>query len=465
LKLIDLYHHFPYPLKSLTASIYGYYLRSWRYGNQSELLIQKAKERDTWDREIIKVYQEEKLAHILNLAAKEVPYYRRSWEKRRAAGDRSSWEILDNWPILSKEELRANSKEFLVEGTNTRFLYKETTSGTTGSPVTFWCKRSMLIEMGALFEARWRNWSGVTRKDRWGMFGGQNVIPYKQSSPPYWVWNAGLNQLYFSVLHIKPDWVTSYLEAIKKYKLIYLYGYASALYQVAFYMLENNLHHQMKAVITDAEPLYDFQREVISEAFGCKVYETYGQGEMIAAMSECKAGKHHLWPELGYVEVLDKNDEPAAENGSGRLISTGLLNDVMPLIRYDIRDEITVPKYDYCECGRKLPIVEEIFGRKDDALFTSDGRRIFLLDIIFQPEFNIKEAQIIQKSLDYLLIRVVPTPKWHTENEKDITSAIQKRIGQMNIVMEVVQDIPKTWRGKHRMLISELSKSNSNSIG
>ena len=35
-----------------------------------------------------------------------------------------------------------------------------------------------------------------------GVLGGQLVAPVTQTKPPFWVWNAGLNQLYLSSYHL-----------------------------------------------------------------------------------------------------------------------------------------------------------------------------------------------------------------------------------------------------------------------
>ena len=55
----------------------------------------------------------------------------------------------------------------------------------------------------------------------------------------------------------------------------------------------------MTVAITNAEPVFDYQRWAIAEAFQCPVRETYGMAEIVAAASECTAGKLHLWPEVG----------------------------------------------------------------------------------------------------------------------------------------------------------------------
>jgi len=57
--------------------------------------------------------------------------------------------------------------------------------------------------------------------------------------------------------------------------------------------------------------------------------------EIVAAASECESGKLHLWPEVGWVEILE-NNQPVPNGTAGDLVCTGLLNRDMPLIRYRV---------------------------------------------------------------------------------------------------------------------------------
>ena len=460
--LIKIYHHLPYPLRTLAASARGYYLKWWRYGPQTERLVEEASERETWSAKQWKDWQEERLAYILDRAAGKVPYYQDYWRKRRQNGDHASWDIVENWPILKKVEVRQNPQAFIAEDCDVRRLFHEHTSGSTGTPVQLWFSRQVLHSWFALFEARWRRWHGVSRKDRWAMIGGQQVAPFEQITPPFWVWNAGLNQLYMSALHIRPDFLSYYLEAIQQYAISYLYGYSSGLYWLAIQAIEDHIRIPVRVVITDAEPLFEWQREAIHKAFDCPVRETYGQAEMVSAAGECEQGNLHLWPDGGYSELLDEYDHPAQPGKPGRLIGTSLLNEDMPLVRYETSDMaiLSDPKT-VCVCGRTLPLVEKIMGRMDDFIITPDGRRVLLADIIFSPSMHLYEAQIIQESLDQFTIKVVPTEDWSDTDEEKICSAIRRRVGDVEVTVELVPAIDRTWAGKFKVMVSKIPQSTS----
>lgn len=454
--LQPIYEKLPYPLKVLSASVKGYQLSWWRYGRNTEKLVQEALDRETWSREKIIAWQEEKLSKMLLHAAKNVPYYREYWQNRRRSGDRAKVEDLHNWPIITKEQVRKNPKAFIADGINTQRLFSEHTSGTTGTPLFLWCSRQMLQTWYALAEARWRRWYGVSLNDRWGMLGGQVVTPFRRKSPPFWVWNQGLKQLYMSVLHLKPDWCPAYAKAIEKYKIKYLYGYTSALHQLALNLLERGITLKLKVAITNAEPLFDFQRSVIEECFGCEVRETYGQGEMIVAASECENHALHLWPEVSVSEVLDDEGTKVQNGQPGRIISTGLLNDAMPLIRYDTLDIGAFAEDSSCACGRNMQIIQSIYGRKDDQILLKDNRKVCQIDTIFDPHLNIKEGQIIQETIDDFLIKVVPNENWGQSDIESIRTEIKRRIGSVNVRIETVKELQRDWNGKFRVIISNV---------
>ena len=310
----------------------------------------------------------------------------------------------------------------------------------------------------ALFEARWRNWYGLSRHDRWGILGGQMVTPFTQSKPPFWVWNAGMHQLYLSSYHLASQNVAAYMDAIQSHKLVYLLGYASSLYSLAQLALEQKLNIPvLKAVISNAEPLYAHQRDVISRAFQCPVYDTYGLSENVCAASECSDGNLHLWPEVGVTEILDDDSDVSLPVGkTGRLVCTGLLNMTMPLIRYDVGDRGHLSTESNCACGRSLPILGGIEGRNDDVLLTRDGRRIGRLDPVFKADLSIREAQIIQESLNEVHIKVVPTTGFTSQDETTLIERLQEYIGQVRVTLEKVESIPRTANGKFRAVISKL---------
>ena len=448
-------------MRSAAATLRGRYLASWRYGADTDALVEAALARDQWSESQWKMYREEQLAKLLHRAAYHVPYYREQWTARRARGDRSSPEYLENWPVLEKEPVRASPRSFLADECRPASMFREHTSGTSGTSLDLWWSRQTVREWYALFEARWRRWYGVSREMRWAILGGQLVKPADERQPPFWVKNGALNQLYMSSYHLAPDLIPSYLDALRDFEPSYLFGYTSAVYTLALEMLRlgrNDL--SLKVVITNAEPLLDWQRDVISAAFQCPVRETYGMAEIVAAAGECEAGQMHLWPETGIVEVLDESGDPVEAGITGDLVCTGLLNADMPLVRYRIGDRGALsPSTAVCTCKRTLPRLASIEGRIDDVVYTTDGRPVGRLDPVFKGGLPIREAQIVQETLNRLRVVYVPGPDFEPSALDSISARLRARLGPIQVVFESTTAIPRTSSGKFKAVVSELGRN------
>ncbi|MGH7721177.1 MAG: phenylacetate--CoA ligase family protein [Gemmatimonadaceae bacterium] len=455
---LRLYHRLPAGARSVVATLRGHHLRRWRYGPETERLVAEALERESWSESQWSRYQSELLDGILHRAATKVPYYRNQWAERRRHGDRSAWEDLSSWPVLEKDVLRAQPRAFVAEDCDPRRMFKDHTSGTTGRSLGMWFSRDTVRRWYALFEARARRWYGVSRHDRWAIVGGQLVTPIQQRRPPFWVWNSALNQLYLSVWHLTPEFSARYFEALERYRIRYLLGYSSALFVMAEEALRIGWHSSQLAVtISNAEPLLKHQRSAIEAAFGCSARETYGMAELVATASECEARSMHLWPELGVVETMDQGS-PVEPGGTGDLVCTGLLNPDMPLVRYRVGDRAALPAEPVaCACGRSLPMLGSIEGRSDDVVFTRDGRRIGQLESIFRINLPIREAQLVQESLDRIRVRFVPDDGFGPEHERVIVERLQLRLGDIQTVMEPVASVPRAANGKFRYVVSNLA--------
>ncbi len=457
-RLMDLYYRLPSPVRSLAVTVRGYYLRSWRYGTITEKIAAEALAKDFWNEEQWSKWQSEQLAKLLHRAATQVPYYREMWAKRRANGDNSSWMELSNWPVLEKEPLRHDPRAFIADDCNIKKMYCTTTSGTTGKSLEIWSTRETLTQYYGVAEARGRLWYGVSRHKRWAMQGGVAIIPPRTSKPPFWVWNRSLNQLYLSAYHLTRDRIPMFLDVLSEYKIEWLYGYPSYLYIMANEMLRTAKKTvKLKVVITSAEPLFDYQREVIEKAFGCPVRETWGMSEMCASAGECEHGRMHLWPEVGITEIMS-DGIVAPENISGEMICTGLVNHEMPLIRYRIGDQATLAPNEKCECGRTLPILKSIDGRTFDMIYLPNGRITNRFEPIFSREFPLIEGQVIQESVHKLRLLYVPTSEFTEEHAVKLLARAKSFVGcdEVDITLEACESIPRTPSGKFKTVVCNL---------
>ncbi len=457
--LLRLYYRLPAPARSWAATMRGYYLRSWRYSSETERIANEAIAREHWTVDQWRDYQQQNLGKLLRRAALQVPFYREQWAERRRRGDQADWENLQNWPILDKEDVRRNPRAFLADDCNEKRMFRVRTSGTTGKPIDLWFSRGTHTNFYGVAEARGRYWYGVSRRDRWAIQGAHLVVPSSATRPPFWVWNGAFKQLYLSAFHLTQQWIPAFLDALIKYKIVYLHGYPQYLYIIANEILRLKRRDiKMKVVIANAEPLFDYQREVIEAAFGCPVRETWGMSEIVGSAGECEHGRLHLWPEVGVVEVMESG-QSVPENATGEFICTGLMNHDMPLIRYRVGDRGAFAKENSCPCGRTLPILKALEGRVTDMIYLPDGKMINRLEPVFVSELPLVEAQVIQDSLTRIRILYVPGPDFAKEHEQLMLARMRERMGNpdMEIVAEATDAIPRTKAGKFQTNVCNLS--------
>jgi phenylacetate-CoA ligase len=137
----------------------------------------------------------------------------------------------------------------------------------------------------------------------------------------------------------------------------------------------------------------------------------------------------------------------------GRFIITSLLNKSMPLIRYDVGDRGLLNYGELCNCGRCLPSIVSLEGRSNDLLIAQDGRQVFWINPVFYG-LPIREAQVIQQMRGQIVVRYVPAPEFSKEVEKTLFSRLRDRLGELEVVLEPVEQISRSANGKFQAVVS-----------
>lgn len=197
-------------------------------------------------------------------------------------------------------------------------------------------------------------------------------------------------------------------------------GYASALGLLAQEQLEGRLNIHPAVVISSAEPLSSDDRARITRAFGVPPRNNYGCSEGGVMGYECNQGKMHLNADWIIFEPVDINHNPVpAGELSDRLLITNLANRVMPIIRYELGDRVTISP-DPCECGITLPVTK-VEGRTDEILRfkSAAGQSIPVLPLalwsVLKETPGVLKFQAIQTARDTLSIRLEPKHVEETE--------------------------------------------------
>ena len=178
-----------------------------------------------------------------------------------------------------------------------------------------------------------------------------------------------------------------------------LVTYPSMLSRLVGEARAGRLRVQPRRILTMAEPLLPETREAAEETWRAPVANMWGTSEAgVTAIGCFKGTGMHLTDDLVIVEAVDADGEPVpAGVRSHKVYVTNLFNPVMPLIRYEITDEVTALDAP-CACGSVHQRVADIEGRNDDTFSYEHGVRVHphLLRSVLGRESAISEYQVRQ---------------------------------------------------------------------
>jgi phenylacetate-CoA ligase len=213
-------------------------------------------------------------------------------------------------------------------------------------------------------------------------------------------------------------------------------------------------------MFSSAEVLYPEQRQYIETALGGQMLNRYATRELACIGCECPAHTGlHVSLENIYVEVLqDGKTAPAGETGD--IVVTNLNNYGMPFIRYSVGDLGAWSKNDHCPCGRASPLMELVQGRRVNMFKTRDGRAVW--GGFASPLFGVKgieQFQLIQKSLDLVIVRIVKEGELNQGQLDAIERTVKIALGDnVEVRFEFPDNIPVLASGKYLYAISEIAE-------
>lgn len=451
-----IYNNLPISLQNVACSIKGWQEKKSRLGGDFDKIYNNLKKTEWYSKEQIKSFQINELKKLIDYSILNIPYYKRLFEELRLTSkDITTLDDLKQIPILTKEDVRNNYESLKNPNYNKKIIHAHT-SGSTGKSLQFDFTQEAIQYRWALW-FRHRARFGVVPRDPFATFTGQVVIPISQKKPPYWRENYVSRQTIFTMHHISKEKVASIVGRLNKGGFVYYAGYPSILYSLANFIEELNLKITAppRVIFTGAEALLDNQRTKISEVFQCLVTDQYGFSEGCGNASRCEADLFHEDFEYG---ILECNDPVNNEDGSqtGQVLATGFTNLAMPFIRYEVGDTATwINKI--CSCGRHTKTISQINGRNEDYVITPEGNKILRFDYIFKDTVDVMEAQVVQKKLGEIVIRIVKRGNYKINEEEKIRKLITSKVSpKLKVNFEYINEIEREATGKLRAVKSFL---------
>jgi phenylacetate-CoA ligase len=417
-------------------------------------------ERTQWcAAEEVERLQVDELRKLLAHARQHVPYYRdllaRIGFDPRSVRSRAD---LEQIPVLTRETIREHAAD-LVDPRSSGRNVRKATSGTSGAPLQF--------EYSGESEA----WRQAVRLRAYAWAG------YRPGVPTLHYWAAGTyvptgvravktridralrREVYLDAMRQDDQTMRSVAEEIARMRPSVVIGYAQALASFARWIIDRKCRawHDIR-VICAAEALLPGDRVALEDAFGPDVFETYGSRETMLVAAECCAHDGmHLSPENLVVE-LTRNGRCAGPGESGEVTVTDLHNYAMPFIRYLNGDEASWGNPGRCPCGRELPRLGRVEGRRCDTLRNKEGAPVpgivFISHLVFTEDV-VRQFQVVQKRAGEIVFKIVPGRDFSDEKFAAVARRLAAYFEGLPFHVVRVDQISADPSGKRRPIVVE----------
>jgi phenylacetate-CoA ligase len=381
----------------------------------------------------------------------------------RGATQNSRWyaphrgKALHEFPILEKAQLLAHMDDIRTMPEKDGIV--SLTGGTTGASMkVIYAPRDMQERFALKDHFRAGYGYELGKKVAW--FSGKSLLRPADIDAGRVFRDDYINKIrFFSTFHISQQNFDAYWRALCDFKPNYIVGFPSSVYDLCSMALERNMPYGgvVKAFFPTAETVLPQYRQIIPSVLGCQVVDQYAASEGAPFILQCAQGSLHIHPLSGVFEVVDEDMQAATE---GEILVTAFTTSGTPLIRYRIGDRIRLAPSSYrCACGSCFPVVEYIDGRTSDFIWSPENGKVNLGNIsnCTKDVSGIICFQVTQEKTDAVDVALVANGLFSSEQRKRFMEAMALRLGDMQIHLTVVDEIPREPSGKFRIVKNLLS--------
>lgn len=379
----------------------------------------------------------ERLMEIKSHAIKSTSYYK-------------DMDVNGVFPVVNKATLLENYEEHMAVSGFDLPIHKSSTSGSTGTPFTViqdYKKRMRTIADLKVF-GELCNYPSHERMIFFRVLSKNNrAAEQEEAENIFYIDSSNLNELNLNYM----------AGEINKKKPRIILGYSSTIVELAKYICGyiDNYRCTLTSVLAIGEGLEDCDRKLVEKVFNCKVYRRYSDMELgILGQDSGDGGKYFLNWGSYFFEVLKlEKDEPAGEGELGRIVITDLFNKAFPMIRYDTGDLGILE----CTDRERFPYLREIYGRKRDCVYTTNGSLVSpaKISVSMWGCKNVRQWQFIQTDKATYILKI--NPYYLPYEDKDMVYKLRTVLGfDAEIKVELVSEIPVLSSNKRRAVICEI---------
>lgn len=428
--------------------------------------LKELEESQWWPRERLEEIQNLRLQRLIAHAYEHVPYYRQVMTQRHMTpSDIRTAADLALLPVLTRQQVQQNLESLVADNWPRRRLHAMNTSGSTGTPLRFYSTREDQIDHGYARSIRAMSWAGIALGDRIARIGRIHYARTRRGR----ILQSFSNRLQrcqnIPVDILSDEVLPQVVRRLAESHLSGIRAYPNALVLIAGFIKDNGVPMPaVPSIVTGAAQILSHERRIIREVFGAEPHSDYSSSEALEIASECSAhqGLHVSMEDL-VLEILDSEGRPLPPGAEGRIVITNLHNYGMPFLRYDIGDSGSLVEGD-CPCGRTLPRISALVGRRDQFFITRSGSRVFFGTLFLEDLalLGMRQYQLVQESVDSVLLRLVAPPDagqaQRNDLEKRVLAMFESSLGsEMALKVDFVDRIEPTEEGKHLFMISRVS--------
>ena len=383
------------------------------------------------------------------------PHYQKSFADAGFDGVIRDWSEFRRLPILSKQEIRDNGERLLSREFRPADLVEARTGGSTGTSLTlhFDQRCQEMRNAAAMRSDRWAGWDiGMKVAAVWGNPPVARTLKEKLRS-------LLLDRtFYLDTMDLSEASVRRFIDDWRRERPEVIFGHSHSIYILATYLQRMGITElRPRGIVTTSMMLLEPERRLIEEVFDCACTNRYGCEEVGLIACECEQHKGlHLNLDNLVVEFLREDGTQCAPGEEGDIVVTDLSNRGMPLIRYRVED-MGVPSDRVCPCGRGLPLMERVTGRRADFLKRPDGSLVAGVSLVERTLTaipGIQQMQLRQDDLRHLCAKIVSDRNFTAAGEQSLRNELQSVFGdEMTIDIERVPALDRTRSGKYRFAI------------
>jgi phenylacetate-CoA ligase len=407
----------------------------------------------------IEAYQGELLSALYAHAMNHVPFYKSYPSLREPAGPKSSfWNGL---PFVSRQDLAQRCGEFRTEHVPAAHgvAMPVQSGGSTGPPVQI---ALSALESVARIVTTYRMFIAwemdvtrplfMIRKPQIGSERRDGAGFRRWGFP--WYPEDELGARHHIDIHTDPS---AQLAQIGGESPAYVNTLPSNILRMGIAASELDNPPLIPFVISVAEYLPDEVKKLAEKTFGSRVINVLSSSEGGVIAIECPAsGLLHLQQASVLAELI-KSDGTACQTGEvGELVVTPFYNYATPLIRYRSGD--FVEKGPACSCGRTLPTIARMVGRREHMFSFPDGRvglppidRVRITEIVGHEGWVFTQTSPTRAEL-----RV--TDNGYERCERELHSLLREATdSSLSVSLKTVSSLPLTSGGKRHFCINAMA--------